>query len=57
MTKPPSWIIALECELNTSINAVANGEVDIEAIRELLAKIGTEGGAMKVTKCFDKGMD
>ena len=57
MMKPSSWIITLECNLNTSINAVANGEVDIKAIRELLVKIGTKGGAMKVTKCFDKGMD
>ena len=57
MTKPPSWIIMLENNFNMLINAVANEEVDVKAVRELLTKIRLEGGAMEVTECLNKGMD
>lgn len=50
MTKPPSQIIALEGSLNALINTVANGEVHIEADRELLTKVRAEGDAVEIAE-------
>ena len=54
MTEPPSWVIALEGRIDALINTVANREVDVEAVRELLPKIRTEGSAVEVTECLDE---
>jgi hypothetical protein len=57
MTKPPSRIISLESSLNTLINAISNGEVNVEADGELLTEVRAEGDAMEVTKCLYEGVD
>ena len=54
VTEPPSWVIALEGRIDALINTVANREVDVEAVRELLPKIRTEGSAVEVTECLDE---
>jgi hypothetical protein len=54
MTKPPSWIIALEGDFHALINVVANREIDVEAVRKLLPKIRTKGGAVEVAESLDE---
>jgi hypothetical protein len=57
MTKPPSRITALESSLNLLINMVANGEVHVEADRELLTKVRAKGDALEITERLDKGVN
>ena len=57
MTKPPSWVIALESDLDSLFHTEKDGKVDIVADGELLAEVRTKGDSMEVAKSFDKGID
>jgi hypothetical protein len=54
MTKPPSWVVALESNLDPLIHTETDGEVDVKADGELLAEVGAERDSVEVTESLDK---
>ena len=57
MSKPPSWVVALESNLDSLIHTETDSEEDVIADRELLEEVWANGNSMQVTKSFNKGID